>query len=174
MLNQVEGTMMKSSNAIATTCLPLVLALSLSACTSQRDMQLPADVTTALEAAFNKGDIQACADIYTDDAEIIAEDAPVVRGKEAISRFFNGEVSRDISFDTETTVSVVSGDVAVEQGTYRVRNVVRGLDVEHGDYLNVWRRSPNGQWKAYRSMYNVTVSPGSVVSVLPEFDERTM
>jgi ketosteroid isomerase-like protein len=165
--------MMKISNAIATTCLPLVLALSLTACTSQRE-QLPAEVTTALEAAFNKGDIQACADIYTDDAEIIAEDAPVVRGKEAISRFFNGEVSRDISFDTDTTVSVVSGDVAMEQGTYRVRNVVQGIDVESGDYLNVWRRSPNGQWKAYRSMYNVTVSPGSVVSVLPEFDERTM
>jgi uncharacterized protein (TIGR02246 family) len=174
MPNQVEGTMMKSSKAIAATCLPMMLALSLTACTSQRDAQLPAEVTTALEAAFNKGDIEACADLYTDDAEIIAEDAPVVRGKEAINRFFNGEVSRDISFDTDTTVSVVSGDVAVEQGTYRIRNVVQGVDVEHGDYLNVWRRSPNGQWKAYRSMYNVTMSPGSVVSVLPEFDERPM
>ncbi len=166
--------MMNSSKAIVATCLPLVLALSLTACTSQRDARLPAEVTTALEAAFNKGDIQACADIYTDDAEIISEDAPIVRGKEAISRFFSGEVSRDIAFDTDTTVSVVSGDVAVEQGTYRVRNVVQGVDVERGDYLNVWRKSPNGQWKAYRSMYNVTMSPGSVVSVLPEGDERPM
>jgi ketosteroid isomerase-like protein len=154
------------------TILPVLAAFLLAGCTTQ-DMQLPTTVTTALESAFNKGDIQACVDLYADDAEIIAEDSPAVRGKSAISQFFNNAVSRDISFDTDSTLSVVSGDVAMEQGTYRVRNVVQGIDVEYGDYLNVWRRT-NGQWKAYRTMYNVTMSPGTVVSVTPELDDLPM
>ena len=159
--------------AIAIPCLLPLLALSLAACTTQQDVPLPAAVTTALETAFNKGDIQACIDLYTDDAEIIAEDAPVVRGKSAIEGFFKNEVSKDIAFDTDSRMSVVSGDVAMEQGTYRVRNVVQGLDVESGDYMNVWRRT-KGEWKAYRSMYNVTMSRSTVVSVTPENDDRPM
>jgi ketosteroid isomerase-like protein len=163
---------MNRSVALGTTVL-----LSLSAITgcARQDAPLPRDVTTALEAAFNKGDIAACVALYADDAEIIAEDAPTVRGRDAIAQFFKDQVSREISFDTDTVVSMVSGDVAIEQGTYRIRNVDRGVDVEHGDYLNVWRLS-QGKWKAYRSMFNVTMSPNTVVSVAasPDDDEVTM
>jgi len=158
--------------AIATTSLLSVMAFSLAGCTTH-DAQLPSEVTTALETAFNKGDVQACADLYADDAEIIPEDAPAVRGKSAIDRFFKDQVAREISFDTDTRVSVVSGDVAMEQGSYRIRNVVQGVDVEYGDYLNVWRKT-HGKWKAYRSMYNVTMSPNSVVSITLEPDDLPM
>lgn len=163
-----------------TSILPAAGLLSLSALLvlggcARTDITLPASVTTALESAFNRGDIQACADLYADDAEIIAEDAPAVRGRAAIERFFDEQVAREISFDTESALSIVSGDVAIEQGTYRVRNVARGVDVEYGDYLNVWRKT-NGQWKAYRSMYNVTMSPNTAVSVIsdPEPEERVL
>jgi ketosteroid isomerase-like protein len=96
-----------------------------------------------------------------------------VRGRQAINEFFKDQVTREILFDTDSTLSVVSGDVAMEQGTYRVRNVIQGVDVEYGDYLNVWRKT-NGKWKAYRSMYNVTQSPNSVVSVTPVPDDLPM
>ena len=163
---------MNRSITFATTALLPVLALTLTGCAS-KDMPLPKNVTTALETAFNKGDVAACADIYADDAEIISNHTNSVNGKHAISAFFKDQVSRDILFDTDSKLSVVSGDVAMEQGTYRVRNVVQGVDVEYGDYLNVWRRT-NGKWKAYRSMYNVTQSPAALVSVVPESDDRTM
>ena len=58
------------------------------------------------------------------------------------------------------------GDLGVEQGTYRVRDVQRGVDVEYGEYLNVWRRT-NGQWRAYRSMYNITMAQKGGISVDP-------
>lgn len=147
-------------------------SLTLTACTS-RDTPLPKEVTTALETAFNKGDIQGCTDIFTDDAEIISKYPNAVRGHSAINEFFKDQVAREIMFDTDSTVSVVSGDVAMEQGTYRVRNVARGVDVEYGDYLNIWRKT-NGQWKAYRSMYNVTYAPAALVSVIPDTDDRAM
>jgi len=169
MMNRSIAFAVKSS--LPTVALSAVLALT--GCATQQDEALPTDVTSALENAFAKGDAQACADIYADDAEIISKASAAVQGKEAIARFFKEQVSREILFDTDTSVSIVSGTVAMERGTYRVRNVTQGVDVEYGDYLNVWRKS-NGKWKAYRTMYNVTQSPGALVSVLPDSDDRPM
>ncbi len=164
---------MNRSHALTATGLPVMLAvLSLTGCSTQQEAHLPTTVTNALENAFNKGDVLACTDLYTDDAEIISNHGTPVTGKKAIEEFFKSQVSRELLFDTDTKLSVVSGDVAMEQGTYRVRNVVQGVDVEYGDFLNVWRKK-NGEWKAYRSMYTVTQSPGALVSVQPDNDDRT-
>jgi ketosteroid isomerase-like protein len=133
------------------------------------ESKLPNDVTTALASAFTRGDVAACAALYSEDAEIISDDAPAVRGKQAIAAFFKDQVARDILFSTDASVSVVRGDLAMDQGTYRVRNVNRGVDVEYGEYMNVWRFE-NGQWRVFRSMYNVKMAPRANVSVAPEDD----
>jgi ketosteroid isomerase-like protein len=146
------------------------LLTSLLAGCDTREATLPNDVTTALASAFTRGDVDACADLYSDDAEIISNEAPTVRGKPAITKFFKDQVDREILFATDSTVSVVNGNLAMDQGTYRVRNVSRGVDVEYGSYLNVWRLE-NGQWRVFRSMYNVTMGPKVHVSVAPETDD---
>src|SRR5262245_7135115 len=115
------------------------LALATSGC-GTRDEQLPDSAVTALEQAFNRGDVAGCAEVYTEDAELIPEDGPVIRGRKGIMEFFKDQVAREISFDTDTTFSAARGDLGVEQGTYRVRDVHRGVDVEYGEYLNVWRK----------------------------------
>jgi ketosteroid isomerase-like protein len=167
-----EGTTVKTPLKIASVLALPAAALLLAGCaTHDNDGQLPSEVTNALEMAFNKGDIQACADIYTDDAEIISDHNTSVVGRKAISEFFKQQVSTDLLFDTDSKISVVSGNVAMEQGTYKVRNVQTGVDVEFGDYLNVWRKT-DGHWKAYRSMYNVTRAPGALVSAQPDNDDR--
>jgi ketosteroid isomerase-like protein len=152
--------------------LPLVAAALMTpllvSCAKQ-DQTLPNDITTALASAFTRGDVDACAALYSDDAAILADDAPMVRGKHAITEFFKEQVSRDILFATDSAVSVVHGDLAMDQGTYRVRNVNRGVDVEYGEYLNVWRLE-NGQWRVFRSMYNAKVSPRVAISVAPDDD----
>jgi ketosteroid isomerase-like protein len=142
--------------------------LALSAC-GAREEKLPDSAATALEQAFTKGDVQACVDVYTEDAEIIPEDGPVVRGRQALTEFFKDQVARDTSFDTDTTYSAVRGDLGVEQGTYRVRDVQRGVDVEYGEYLNIWHKV-NGQWRAFRSMYNISMSQKTGISVSSDAD----
>ncbi len=154
---------MRRRTALLTAPLLPCFVLVLSGC-GTREEQLPESAATALEQAFNKGDVQACVDVYTEDAELIPEDGPVVRGRKALTEFFKDQVARDTSFDTDTTYSAVRGDLGVEQGTYRVRDVQRGVDVEYGEYLNVWRKV-NGQWHAYRSMYNITMSQKTDISV---------
>ena len=169
--DEVEGTMTTSFKIASVLALPAAALLLAGCATHDNEVQLPGDVTNALEMAFNKGDIQACADLYTDDAEIISDRNTSVVGRKAIGEFFKQQVSTDLLFDTDSKISVVSGNVAMEQGTYKVRNVQTGVDVEFGDYLNVWRKT-DGRWKAYRSMYNVTRSPGALVSAQPESDDR--
>lgn len=138
---------------------------------SSRDPGLPDDVTSALETAYTRGDVPGCVAVYTDDAEILGPEAPAIRGKQAIEAFFKDQVARDISFDTDSTWSRVQGDLAAEQGTYRVRNVRIGENVEYGEYLNVWRRS-GGQWRVFRSMYNIMMSRHVGVSVTPDEEDN--
>jgi ketosteroid isomerase-like protein len=153
--------------------LPLLTAALVSplltGCATRNDGALPNDVTTALASAFTRGDVEACAALYSDDAAIMSDIASV-HGKQAITKFFKDQVAQDILFSTDSTVSVVHGDLAMDQGTYRIRNVNRGVDVEYGEYLNVWRLQ-NGQWRVFRSMYNVTMSPGGAVSIGPDDDD---
>ena len=69
-----------------------------------------------------------------------------------------------VSFDTNSDLSLVRGDMAIEQGHYSVRNIRRGSDIEAGKYLHVWR-NVGGEWKIYRIMYNTDVAPAANVSV---------
>ncbi|HPF25608.1 MAG TPA: nuclear transport factor 2 family protein [Steroidobacteraceae bacterium] len=145
----------------------VLAALVLSAC-SEPPVTLPEERHTALETAFNGGDVDACVALYTEDAEILAEDAPIVRGRRAIREYFVDQAAREIQLDTETALSIASGDLAVEQGTYRIRNVKVGQDVEYGEYLHVWRRGDDGLWHIFRTMINMTQAQRGSVSVSPE------
>ncbi|MFO1426522.1 MAG: nuclear transport factor 2 family protein [Steroidobacteraceae bacterium] len=143
--------------------LPWMLAAALCAC-ARDDELLPPDVTTALETAFNRDDAAACAAVFAADGQVLPEAGPAIVGQEALQQYFVGEVSREISYDLHTSMQVVRGDLAVEQGTYVMRNVRLGTDVEAGKYLTVWRRIGD-TWKISRLIYNNDHAPAARVSV---------
>ena len=164
---------MKHTTMFVRALLPLAsaaLGVPLLVGCATHDGALPNDVTTALASAFTRGDVEACTALYSDDASIISDESPSVHGKQAIAEFFKDQVARDILFSTDSAVSVVRGDLAMDQGTYRVRNVNRGVDVEYGQYMNVWRLE-KGQWRVFCSMYNVTMSRQAAVSIAPDEDD---
>ena len=129
-----------------------------------RNEALTRDVTQAYEKAFNRDDLEATASLFTDDAQILPEHGAAVSGPEGIRQFLKDQMTPVVSFDTESDMSIVRGDIGVEQGHYRVRDVRRGSDVEEGKYLHVWRRE-RGEWKLYRVIYNTNVAPDAQVSV---------
>jgi ketosteroid isomerase-like protein len=138
------------------------IGLFLSACTHSD--KLPADVVGAYEQAFNRDDIAACMALFTDDAQILPEHGPIVTGREGIEQFLKDQMTPVAAFNTETEMTLVRRDLAIEQGHYRVRDVRRGSDVEEGKYLHVWR-NVGGDWKLYRIIYNTDVEPAAKVSV---------
>jgi ketosteroid isomerase-like protein len=155
-------------NASTTRAACVLCAAAILGCS--RGGTLPADVTGALEQAFTRHDIAACVALFRDDAQILPQHGPAIRGRQEIQAYFNDSMNPRVTYDTETEMSIVRGDLAVEQGRYRVRNVRRGSDVEEGKYVHVWRRTGN-DWKLYRMIYNTDVEPRAEVSVEPAREE---
>lgn len=156
---------MKTIDRTRTQVLGLVcvsICLTLSACA--RSDKLPADVVGAYEQAFNRDDVGALMALFTEDAQILPEHGPAVSGREGIEQFLKDQMTPVALFNTETEMTLVRSDMAIEQGHYRVRNVRRGSDIEEGKYLHVWR-NVGGDWKIYRIIYNTDVAPATNVSV---------
>jgi ketosteroid isomerase-like protein len=154
----------------STWCAGLMAAagLALTAC-AETEERLPGDVTNALEICFNRNDAAGCAALFTEDAEIFPYSAHVIRGREAIHEFFKDQIASEFAFDTDSTTQLVRSHIAIDQGTYRVRNVMAGKDVELGNYLHVWTRD-EGPWKLYRVMYNTEYAPRASVSIAEDVE----
>lgn len=155
-------------NASTTVAATILCAAAMAGCS--RSGTLPDSVTGAWEQAFTRHDIAACVALFTDDAEILPQHGPTVSGRKEIEAFLQDSMNKRVSYDTDTQMSIVRGDLAVEQGRYVVRNVRRGLNVEEGKYLHVWRRVGN-EWKLYRMIYNTDVEPRAEVSIEPAREE---
>ena len=117
------------------------------------------DVRAAVEAgnraftvAFLRGDSQAVARLYTEDAEVIAPGAPVARGQTAIAGAWQKAIDSGVKDVALTTESVESaGDLAAETG--RVRLVARDGTATEARYVVVWKRV-GGEWKLHRDIWN--------------------
>ena len=147
----------------------VLCAASILGCSRSADT-LPADVTGALEQAISRHDLAASVALFADDAQILPQHGPAVRGRQEIESYLNDWTTPKVTYDTDTELTLVRGDLGVEQGRYRIRNVRRGSDVEDGKYLHVWRRIGN-DWKLYRIIYNTDVAPRTEVSVEPAREE---
>lgn len=151
--------------AVTAGALVLLGCAGLAGCSSATE-RLPPAVTTAVARDFNEGDAMQAAANYTDDAQILAPQHPAIQGKEAITAFFKANIDKYLGFGNGSMWSVVRGDMAIEQGSYTVRNVRVGVDVETGKYIRIWKRT-NGGWKLYRDMYSSDSESPAVVSVSP-------
>lgn len=156
-------------NASTTIAASILCAAALLGCSQDRGT-LPDSVTGAWAQAFTRHDLPACVALFTDDAQILPQHGPAVSGHKEIEAFLQDSMNQRVTYATDTQMSIVRGDLAVEQGRYVVRNVRRGLDVEEGKYLHVWRRVGT-DWKLYRMIYNTDVEPRTEVSVEPAREE---
>jgi uncharacterized protein (TIGR02246 family) len=144
-----------------------ILALcALAALGCSRSAKLPAETTGAFEQAFTRHDLPAVLDLFTEDAQILPQHGRTVTGREEIEEYFKDSLTPRAAFDTETEMTLVSGDLGVEQGRYRVRDLRRGSNVEEGKYVHVWRRQGGG-WRLHRIIYHTDVEQRTEVAVVP-------
>lgn len=148
----------------AGTMLALGALLSVTLAGCGRSEALPKSVVQAFEQAFNADDLDACLALFDDDAQILPERGPAISGRDGISEFLKDSMTPVVSFNTESEMTLVRNDIAIEQGQYRVRDVRRGSDIEEGKYMHVWRNRGHG-WRLYRVMYNTDVAPPAAVSI---------
>ena len=126
----------------------VVLSLFLAACaTTNSTTDADAYIRSAGQrfiSAFNAGNADAVAGFYADDAVLLLPNSPIARGATAIRDVTRGMASMHPSLDFSPDRIAQQGDMAYEVGHY---TMTMAGNRDQGDYVAVWRRQPNGDWK---------------------------
>jgi len=146
-------------------CGCLALLLLASGCTQPA----PPDTRVADEAAVRDadaqwsktaagGDLEGTVAYYTDDASILAPNAPVASGKPAIHAVWASLIGpgTSISWQADKVEVARSRDLAYIQGTYQLTmKDAQGNPVnDKGKFVEVWKKQSDGKWKVVADIFN--------------------
>ena len=139
-------------------------------CTTPQPPGVPTDTRAADAATVQKLDedwaraaqtkqVPAWVAFYADDAVVLPPGEGPATTKEAISRAIARLFAlRDLTLNwAPSKVEVArSGDLAYVRGTYQdAFRTAKGKRVEeHGKYVEIWRRQPDGSWKCIVDTWN--------------------
>lgn len=110
-------------------------------------------------AAAGRRDLDLVASFYAPDAVAYPPGEPIAVGHDAAKRVWSryfADPSFSISWKTAHADVSASGDLGFTTGTYEASSA--GLDGklvrEIGKYSCVWKKQPDGRWKAIHDMWN--------------------
>ena len=105
--------------------------------------------TREFEALFNAGDAAGMSSFYAEDAKLLAERAELVRGRDAIERFWREAISRARAADAVRTIRLdevtSSGDLGYALGVVVLR-IPPGRELTT-KYATIWQRDTDGRWR---------------------------
>ena len=122
----------------------------------------------SIAGSFKTGDMDKVLEVYADDVLVLGIDQPDVAGKEAWRKVLAeqpSDVTIDVRMDTDELE--IAGDLAYERGTYTatISSKATGalLQSVTNRHIHIFKRQPDGHWKAWRLMENATSPsrPGS-------------
>jgi uncharacterized protein (TIGR02246 family) len=109
-------------------------------------------VNRAFEEAARKGDLARLASLYTPDAMVLAPDAPLVKGRDAIQQFWTSAAQqmglKDVRLNTLDLQ--MAGDTAYEVGEAQLTLQSGSAAVK---YVVVWKKA-DGRWSLHRDIWN--------------------
>jgi len=102
--------------------------------------------------AFNSGDIEGLALMYTDDAELLPPDSPIVAGHEAIQEFWKSYSPGQIRIKLSAVQAEQLGEYWFREGSY---TAIPGDEGEPrvGKFIELWKKVGSA-WFLYRQMWN--------------------
>lgn len=140
------------------------LALLLWGCQQQQPDTRAADergireADSAWSAAAGARDLDRYLSYFAPDASSFRPNAPTATGLEAIRKAWMQPFAAPGSISWKIAKVEVSraGDLGYGFGTYESTSKdAKGEPVTHrGKYLSVWKKQPDGTWKAVADMYN--------------------
>jgi len=120
----------------------------LAACAggSSNSPGVPPTLKHSWEVNFNRGDAAAVAALYAPDAQLLVSGSEPVKGAAAIREQVEAMIHSGVKLRIDTSENVGSGNVAYVYGSYIVTQGPDGKEVDHGTYVEIWRRRA-GEWK---------------------------
>jgi ketosteroid isomerase-like protein len=159
----------KNSKITHATLLAFCCALVFSGCSSAPPPP-PPDTRAADEAAVRKADenwsaaaktnqVDAWVAYYSDDAVVFPPNDAPAASKDSIRKTvgeFLAMPGLSVSWKTAKVEAARSGDVAFSYGAYEMTaKGPKGKPVmDHGKYLEVWKKQPDGEWKCSEDIWN--------------------
>ena len=113
------------------------------------------DQLTIFKAALNRGDSEAIASLYTEDATLLPPDSERIDGRAEIQSFWQGAIDAGMKMDELQAVNVdASADIAGEVGRF-ILSVPgeNGPTKVTGKYIVVWKREGH-TWRLHRDIWN--------------------
>jgi uncharacterized protein (TIGR02246 family) len=98
------------------------------------------------EVSFNKGDADAVANLYSDQAVLVMSGSKPVEGRDGIHKTVDDMIKSGVKVRIGSAQNVSSGELAYVYGPYSVLDHEGGREVEKGTYVEVWRRRA-GTWQ---------------------------
>ena len=102
-------------------------------------------------------DSAAIAQFYTDNGVVMPPNEPLVTGRDAIAKFWQGMTAipeATLTFQPVRIDFSSAGDMALDRGTYRFTGKPGGQAVaETGKYLVVWKKV-GADWKVAADMFS--------------------
>ncbi len=153
---------MLSSTRISTYALTVFLTAAASPVTRSEEPGIDGaraaieQVNARFSEAIARGDAQAIAKLYTEDAILLPERGEMVKGRQAIGEFWKTAMDGGVKSVTVTTLDVGgSGDLAHEVGTVLLTLQAEGRPpaTASAKYVVVWKREADG-WKIHRDIWN--------------------
>jgi uncharacterized protein (TIGR02246 family) len=129
------------------------LSLATSAALAQ-DKATIEKLNNAWTAAFNKGDAQAVAAMYAEDAYVLPPGSDIVKGRAAIEAFWR-QAAQQMTDAKLTTLDVLplGRTAAREIGTVSLKTKSQPPQEVVGKYAVVWRKI-DGRWKLATDIWN--------------------
>jgi ketosteroid isomerase-like protein len=121
-----------------------------------------AQISEQFSAAYVQGNVEKLVSFYTEDAVIFPGNSDLIRGREAIQKYWTLPPGRTITHHKITSVEVkIMSDFAYDYGYYEVSGSTDGevWGPAHGKYLIVWKRIEEGEWKMHLDMWNSRPKP---------------
>ena len=107
-------------------------------------------------------DSASFATFFADDATVMLPNEPAIHGMDAVKAVVT-PMMQDPNFSLSFTTDKVevSGILAYTQGTVSLRTTGRDSKplTDTGKYLTVWKKQPDGSWKALEDIFNSDLPP---------------
>lgn len=111
------------------------------------------------ETAYNGGDAEAMAALYTPDGALLPPGAARIDGREGIAALWRSFMEAGVKDLALKTVELeVHGETASEVGTFTLTapDGEGGRVTGHGKYIVLWRKGDDGVWRLHRDIWNET------------------
>ncbi|MGC2108126.1 MAG: DUF4440 domain-containing protein [Candidatus Korobacteraceae bacterium] len=108
--------------------------------------------------AFAAGDLEKSLAFCAEECAVLAPNAPMVHGREAIRELFSGWFKPElkINWTPDKVEAANSEDLGFSSGTYQMsfKDSADEIVSDQGKYVIVWKKQADGSWKVVLDISN--------------------